>query len=622
MSDDEVDDKKGKKKKSNPFDDDDDEEVDDKKGKKKKSNPFDDDEDSDDNGSNDADDDTKKAKEGKSQKGKEGSSDKGKKSTEKSPKNKDKHEHGHGHKRKPSSKKDADSDNEQESKIEITVSKKRDESSQSHSSSASSSSSSSSSSFSAHNDRKSKEKKSGPGGGGMLLDRIALLEGRNKELERETKDLREKLDKTSALAKELQKQNDSLSADAASATSANAAVASRNGEIEQLREENRKLKKKYDSEHEKAKKLSEENSQYKIQLSTSPAKAQINSYDANAVQKYQTEINDLHAEKARLERRYDILKQILEGTSELTFMTQDTPLVAVTIKEALASSGAYDDPKKTSNFKDILLNIRLAYSIMSDSYTYPFYWVQTLYTLLRDSAKRLGSPFPDDYTIVMPDSSFDIEDDSNELLQALEGTLYDAYALALSRVYIALDAILIPAMLEKKDPKITPSSVTAIIANVAHALKEARLSTIIKKQTLGQVLGAVAGGLFNVLVSKPSYCTCGKGLHLKSSISSIEDFVSRDREIASAKKRLGIIKDAANLLLMDTKLLNDDDLIRTALPNLNAAQIAKILENFQPDELAQAKTDPSVLQLMRSRAHTAGSMQVQVDPHAFISEKP
>lgn len=345
--------------------------------------------------------------------------------------------------------------------------------------------------------------------------------------------------------------------------------------------------------------------------------------------KYQREIKSLHEENSRYTFEFEVMRRIFETASELTFMTQDTPLAAVKINEALDSVHAYDHADEPERYRGILDTLPMAYNVKSDGYVYAFYWVQTIYSVLKTAAHKLDRPIlrtPADEAAfrIGPAGSGEGWEDGDEegggdLIAALQRHLYDAYVVALSRVYVVLDAVSVKGILEcGKGESGGTRSVLAAVNGVVKGVREAHLASAIVKQTMEQAFWCISGTLFNELVSRAEYCTCGMALHIKEALSELERFVSRDREIAGAKKRLVLIKDTANLLMMDKKLLSDDEVFGTAIPSLNMSQVLKVLDNFTPDSYMASKVDSSIMQLTRSRVNTRGSQQIKVDPHAFV----
>lgn len=340
--------------------------------------------------------------------------------------------------------------------------------------------------------------------------------------------------------------------------------------------------------------------------------------------KYQREIRTLHEENTRYTFEFDVMKSIFETASELTFTSQDVPLAAVKINEALGAAHAYEHPSEPECYRGILDKLPMAYNVKSDGYIYSFYWVRTLYSVLKAAAVELDRPLlrtPEaEAEFLVEPIDLDDGDDGDDLIVALLAQLYDAYVVALSRVYVALDTATVKGILEAKaenNPNGT-RSVLAVINSVVKAAREARLPSAIVKQTMDQAFWCINGTLFNELVNRPEYCTCGMALHIKEALSELERFISRDRSLAFAKKRLMLVKDTANLFMMDKKLLTDDEVFSTAIPSLNMSQVLKLLDNFTPDSFMDSKVDSSIMQLTRSRVNTRGSQQIKVDPHAFV----
>ena len=460
--------------------------------------------------------------------------------------------------------------------------------------------------------------------------------------------LRRQIKRLQRLNTSLQKENESLRSSPAptpvKGTPGLTGVAG-DAELEQIRAENRRLKKK-------CKRLESEGSPTPGAAAAAPVPAPAAPLAAGGegkgkgdFKRYQREIKSLHEENSRYSFEFGVMRQIFETASELTFMTQDMPLAAVKINEALGAAHAYERPGDAGTYRGILDMLPMAYNVKSDGFVYAFYWVQTIYSVLKTAAVKLDRPLlrtPADEDVFRIGARSSTSGDSSEgedLISALEEILYDAYVVALSRVYVMLDAVAVQGILEAKSSSTNSNSngninsgggggnagesgglrsVVAALSNVVRAAREAHLSKGIIKQTIEQAYWCINGTLFNELIGRPECCTCGMALHIKAAISALESFATRDREFALSRKRLLLIKDTANLLMMDKKLLTDDEVFATAIPSLNMSQVLKILENFTPDSYINTPVEPSIMQLTRSRVNTRGRQQIKVDPHAFV----
>lgn len=137
-----------------------------------------------------------------------------------------------------------------------------------------------------------------------------------------------------------------------------------------------------------------------------------------------------------------------------------------------------------------------------------------------------------------------------------------------------------------------------VLGSLLRAVREAALSEPLQRQYMAQIFYYVDARLVNLLLSQRDLCTCSFGLQLKLAISQLEEWAAqagaRRETLSWAREQLEPLREAANLLVVDKAVFEDEHLIGQMFSALNLHQIRHLLEMFTPDPLLPQQIPESV----------------------------
>lgn len=116
----------------------------------------------------------------------------------------------------------------------------------------------------------------------------------------------------------------------------------------------------------------------------------------------------------------------------------------------------------------------------------------------------------------------------------------------------------------------------------------------VEVQVVGHVLFNMSAAMVNSLLSTSTLCRAATAVSIKSALSFLEGWITRtfapagQTYVAWLESQLDSARDAANLLEVQKSIFTTGvDDVKAVFPTLTAAQIAKLLAQFQPDEYAR-----------------------------------
>lgn len=325
------------------------------------------------------------------------------------------------------------------------------------------------------------------------------------------------------------------------------------------------------------------------------------------------EIAALREQVAALSRANAMTIALYESAVGAEFCEDGTPRAAAKMKEWLAEAGAFENPSEGALYEPIFRCAQPLYNAASESYSTPFYWVSTFYSLLGMVA---GSDRLRPRIATQDDGA-----DQRGLVDTIEYELYESFLAALSNCYRHIDECVVfkDEGFAGELPRIRTQEILGAISASLRAAESARLPGSVRVQVCEHLVACTDAGIFNELVSKPDLCTCGMGLHIREALGEIDDFLRRDALMFQTKRLLAHVREASCLFIMDKNILNDDDAINSVICVLNYKQVTRLLENFHEDQFCTTKVDAPILQLMRGRARTSMSADIKLDSHKFFS---
>jgi len=198
------------------------------------------------------------------------------------------------------------------------------------------------------------------------------------------------------------------------------------------------------------------------------------------------------------------------------------------------------------------------------------------------------------------------------LLTRMDLILFDIYTCMMKNIYGRLDSTWVPFILEHKvnilasnpmqtQPKLD-KSVNFITVFNEHLLqlKRQRVFNVIIRQFFNQVFYYASARLFNYLLKRRDLCTCGIGFQVKFAISYIEDWtMGLDSElkeiIAPCLDQFSLLKEAANVLVIDKSVFNDQEMTHKIFTHINVLQMKQLLELFSTDKFYQDPVPSAVI---------------------------
>jgi len=326
---------------------------------------------------------------------------------------------------------------------------------------------------------------------------------------------------------------------------------------------------------------------------------------ANSRSKSKGEVEVLQKQNKQLMKKWDVLNELFDAISNISYSSSGKPMTSTLIADFIRKSQP-DDPATVTPVSGA---IRMALNAPMKDFRMPLLWVSTLHYTLQDLGQSVA-------TIPAPETLGFGE--GKTAADAIMRLLVRAFNMTLDSIYRVIE----PAC---RDSFITPSSdssnaVVNILADVSAAAKDVHLAPSIRKQLISQIVYDIDATVFNVLIGDKTLCSCDRVLKIRQAMSSVERWLLKDAEISAAKRQLQLIREVANLFMIDESVLSDDDAINAAFSVLNIRQIAILLEMFKPDEMKKETVDPNLIRDLKVKAVEAGDKApLEVDGHRWYN---
>eukprot|EP00026_Physarum_polycephalum_P000657 Phypoly_transcript_00658.p1 GENE.Phypoly_transcript_00658~~Phypoly_transcript_00658.p1 ORF type:complete len:1364 (+),score=481.35 Phypoly_transcript_00658:143-4234(+) len=161
---------------------------------------------------------------------------------------------------------------------------------------------------------------------------------------------------------------------------------------------------------------------------------------------------------------------------------------------------------------------------------------------------------------------------------------------------------------------------TNALTNFLTILRDARCPPVVVKQFFHQILHFISGCVLNALLYGKEVSTATHGLRIKLAVSRIDEWLAKqESDVSGAGERLNLLRDAANVLVLDKSLFIDADTITSIFHTLNLVQVRKLLDLFQPDSVSPANVPQSVKQMMDTYwGYSPHNMPLVVDVTSLV----
>jgi len=321
------------------------------------------------------------------------------------------------------------------------------------------------------------------------------------------------------------------------------------------------------------------------------------------------EIEALQKQNSQLVKKWEILAELFDSIENITFSSSGKPSTAVLITDFLRKGGQQPDDPSTLNPVSGAIKMAL-HAPMLDRRTL-LLWVSVLHYALQDLGQSIA-------TIPAPQTLGYGE--GKGAAEVLTHLLVRAFLNALDGIYRVIEPACRESFIASSSDSHSSNSVINILTEVSSLTKQVRLAPSIRKQLMTQIVYDIDATVFNILIKDKSLCSCNRAFKIRQSMSSVESWLLKDPEIASAKRQLQLVREAANLFAMDKSVLTDDEAIASAFSVLNVNRLACLLQLFQPDDLNQQAVDPAIIRDMKVKALAAGDKApLEVDGHRWYN---
>eukprot|EP00727_Mastigamoeba_balamuthi_P012219 m51a1_g762 hypothetical protein (513) ;mRNA; r:556736-558782 len=280
-----------------------------------------------------------------------------------------------------------------------------------------------------------------------------------------------------------------------------------------------------------------------------------------------------------------LLHKVLETALDGEFVPPGMPKTALVIMTHLGPLEHVEASSVTSTIS------ALGIARKAHAWSFPavMHWLSTAWWLVREVTPKLPPFAPvKEPQYVRPPPGGSSSSPDKELMNALHQFLYDYFMIALERAFRDLRAIVptVPETVKHRAHRsgTTRASVLSVLMDARDAMADARVADPVRLQYFSQIARYINTTLMNLLMSSAQYCTCKAGMQIRLELSQIEEFVGSDAQLQPVKQKLEQIREAANLLVMNKRILLDESITKATFPHLSWSQIHKLISSFKPDE--------------------------------------
>jgi len=139
---------------------------------------------------------------------------------------------------------------------------------------------------------------------------------------------------------------------------------------------------------------------------------------------------------------------------------------------------------------------------------------------------------------------------------------------------------------------------TTILTEHLVSLRKHMIFDSVVKQFFCQVFYYINTRLFNDLLHQRELCTCGNGFQIKLGLGQLDEWVAKNdkKNLAVAARRyLQHITEAANVLVVDKAIFEDETMISNVCPTLSIPQVRALLSQFRTDQYSPEPVPKAVL---------------------------
>jgi len=373
--------------------------------------------------------------------------------------------------------------------------------------------------------------------------------------------------------------------------------------IASLESERKLLHKEFDSQGER---FRDENRALRTKISE--LEAAVDRAALPAKLRAKGEVEALQKQNTQLMKKWDALNELFDGVTNLSFTSSGKPMTSMFIVEFLRKGGDPDDAAVVGPMSSA---IRMALHAPMKDFHMPLLWVSTLHYALQDLGASIA-------TIPAPETIGHSE--GKGAADVLTRLLVRAFMATLDEIYRVIEPACHVSFIASSSETHSTNAVINILSEVSSATKEVRLAPSIRKQLMSQIVYDIDCTVFNVLIGDKSLCKCDRVLKIRQAMSTVERWLQKDSDIASAKRQLQLVREVANLFMMDASVLADDEAMEAAFSVLNIRQIATLLELFEPDDLKHEAVDPATIRDLKVKALDAGdSAPLEAEGHRWFN---
>src|SRR3990167_7985319 len=175
------------------------------------------------------------------------------------------------------------------------------------------------------------------------------------------------------------------------------------------------------------------------------------------------------------------------------------------------------------------------------------YWLAVSAGILSDIQTHKNAPFSGDVLcdgVKPPDPELNLDEFQDGNAEDLECIfnifIFDIYSILLSQIYKKLNSLIENCFVLQKDsgaasrngfefihPTNAKQNILDLFSTLLNSFLDHEIPSVFISQCFSQVSYYLSAGMFNKLISSPSYCTPATSLHIKFIISSINNWFSQ-----------------------------------------------------------------------------------------------
>jgi hypothetical protein len=312
---------------------------------------------------------------------------------------------------------------------------------------------------------------------------------------------------------------------------------------------------------------------------------------------------------------------------------------ALAVWAVLLDTRAYldDNDEHRSTIDNVISVLKTACNSMPNDMNMLFYWLSTtcaLLHMLRDESDAHSNNDRDPIIdgVYQPTKE---PSPSSPLQDRLEWLAFSVYKQLVSVICDKLMPELAPVIIEKpltdkNRTQVKTSAVMRILDRVLARTRNHYLYDAVTQQLFVQLFYAIDAHLVNIVLQKTKL-TPSSGFQIKLGLSHLEDWISQPESnpgeralLAPCVGQLDGLRDVGGVLVLDKALLADASTLQSIFKALNLRQVKRLLEVFEPDQLAQGELPSSVRHAIQTTWNNpqAASLPLLFDPSKIIAFSP